>query len=560
MYLIARGIDLEAVTPRFASKSIACCKKFPGRNAITGIATLNHWFKELGKEIIERLEKDETEYNRKPKQLVVSFMQTINGNDVSSSRSVPILNSNGFDEEKIANEALDVLKKNTEKFFKNENCNVLNNPIKFLGLSVGKFENTETKRANTIQDMFRKNLEVQTAAEDGATTTSCSVISNSAACSDSTTSIFVKEDTATECVSTKAITNEQHTNSSIQLTGNEASQIKSSDMVETKNVSALENQSERKDGIRSFLVPRKRNSVDTEPSISLNSSSVSAQLNIYDESTLDMMDTEPQTHSDVLMEEDCEQRVPVPEADTTETNPNREPLNNLPTLPSVPSKPNNTTTPDYTQTYAEFHRPADIEIPTVVCPTCNKNVRITEMQTHTDAHIAYQLSQEQREEFRSQLKITTKLTFTSPPAAKRQKSDKKISNVSALNNSLSIDRFLIKKDASLVVDVHSQNANRSDEAGPSTLFYEPPAESVEMETCNECHKSIPITQIIEHTDYHLARKLQMELQREQLNAAAAVNCDNRLDNNEQRNKINNVKNKKKTIAGSTKSVASFFTK
>lgn len=557
MYLIARGIDLEAVTPRFASKSIACCKKFPGRNAITGIATLNHWFKELGKEIIERLEKDETEYNRKPKQLVVSFMQTINGSDVSSSRSVSIL-PNGFDEDKIANEALDVLKKNTDKFFKNENCNVLNNPIKFLGLSVGKFENTEAKRGNTIQDMFRKNLEVQTAAEVGPTT-SCGVSSSSPVCLDSTTSIcLVEEVTDTECVPTKAIINEQHTNSSNQLVDNEASRLKSSDMLETKIISSLEKRSDGKDGIWSFLVHQERTSVDTEPSISFNDSAVSAQMHNYDEPTLNIIETESQAQNVVPMEEGCKQIAPVSGEDTTEADPIREPLKKLPPLISV--KPNNTTAPDYTQTYAEFHRPADIVIPTVVCPTCNKNVEITEMQTHTDAHIAYQLSQEQREEFRSQLKTTTKLTFTSPPPAKRQKNDKKIPSATALNNSLSIDRFLIKKDASQVVDVHVENANIIVEAGPSTSFHKPPVESVEMETCNECHKSIPITQIIEHTDYHLARKLQMELQQELLNAGAAANCDNRLDNNEQRNKNNNVKNKKKTIAGSTKSVASFFTK
>ena len=34
LYNIARGIDNEPVTPRLLSKSIGCCKKFPGRQAL----------------------------------------------------------------------------------------------------------------------------------------------------------------------------------------------------------------------------------------------------------------------------------------------------------------------------------------------------------------------------------------------------------------------------------------------------------------------------------------------------------------------------------------------
>lgn len=43
LYLLSKGIDLEAVTPRLISKSIGSSKKFQGSNAITGLATLNHW-------------------------------------------------------------------------------------------------------------------------------------------------------------------------------------------------------------------------------------------------------------------------------------------------------------------------------------------------------------------------------------------------------------------------------------------------------------------------------------------------------------------------------------
>lgn len=157
LYNIARGIDLEAVTPRLVSKSIGCCKKFPGRNAITAITTLQHWLHELAKEITERLEQDEIENNRRPKQMVVSFVQTINNADISGSRTVNLVS---FDEDRLVKDAMDVLKRNTEKFFKStDNTQILNNPIKFLGLNVGKFESTEVKKGNTIQNMFQRTIE-----------------------------------------------------------------------------------------------------------------------------------------------------------------------------------------------------------------------------------------------------------------------------------------------------------------------------------------------------------------------------------------------------------------
>jgi nucleotidyltransferase/DNA polymerase involved in DNA repair len=35
LYNIARGIDHDPVTKRLVSKSIGCCKNFPGRQALT---------------------------------------------------------------------------------------------------------------------------------------------------------------------------------------------------------------------------------------------------------------------------------------------------------------------------------------------------------------------------------------------------------------------------------------------------------------------------------------------------------------------------------------------
>lgn len=63
LYLMARGIDLEKVTPKFMSKSIAVSKNFRGKNEISSMLTLKFWLKELSKEIVERLQKDEADCN-----------------------------------------------------------------------------------------------------------------------------------------------------------------------------------------------------------------------------------------------------------------------------------------------------------------------------------------------------------------------------------------------------------------------------------------------------------------------------------------------------------------
>uniref|UniRef100_A0A1B0CNN6 DNA polymerase eta n=2 Tax=Lutzomyia longipalpis TaxID=7200 RepID=A0A1B0CNN6_LUTLO len=152
LYYLARGIDLEPVVPRLISKSIGCCKKFPGKGAITGVKTLTHWLKELASEVVDRLEKDHEENNRRGRLLTVSFTQAIGGEDIASSRSVSL---DTYEVQKIADDAFEVMRKNTDVFYVVENPSMLQNPIKLLGLSVGKFEKNPAPKKNRIQEMFR---------------------------------------------------------------------------------------------------------------------------------------------------------------------------------------------------------------------------------------------------------------------------------------------------------------------------------------------------------------------------------------------------------------------
>lgn len=151
LFNIARGIDLEPITPHVVSKSIACCKKFPGRNALTTVGELKKWLHEIAGDMAKRIEDDQAENNRRPKRMTVNFMQFINNAEVSSSRTV---NMTTYDEDSIVNNMLDILKKNTAKFLKSNGGDEMNNPIRFLGLTVGKFEDLNSKRGNSIQNLF----------------------------------------------------------------------------------------------------------------------------------------------------------------------------------------------------------------------------------------------------------------------------------------------------------------------------------------------------------------------------------------------------------------------
>lgn len=142
MYNIARGIDLEPVTTRLVSKSIGCCKRFPGRTALKTPEDVEHWLNELAEELSERLSKDLEENNRRAKQMIVNYTQPINKKDVSSSRTVQL---NSYEKHKLVKTALDVIQKNCLR--NNEYC------IKFLGLNVNNFE--DVKKVREITSFFK---------------------------------------------------------------------------------------------------------------------------------------------------------------------------------------------------------------------------------------------------------------------------------------------------------------------------------------------------------------------------------------------------------------------
>lgn len=139
LYNLARGIDLEPVTTRLVPKSIGCCKKFPGKNALTTPEDIIHWLSELSGELAERLEKDQEENDRKARQMVVSIVQESDRKDISSSKTI-VLHS--YDAKKICDDAFEVIRKHAIKI--NDKYH-----IKLLGISTGNFESCKNVREIT---------------------------------------------------------------------------------------------------------------------------------------------------------------------------------------------------------------------------------------------------------------------------------------------------------------------------------------------------------------------------------------------------------------------------
>ncbi|XP_031625500.1 DNA polymerase eta [Contarinia nasturtii] len=380
LYNISRGIDLEAVTPRLVSKSIGCCKKFPGRNAITAITTLQHWLHELAKEITERLEQDEIENNRRPKQMVVSFIQTINNADVSSSRTVNLV---AFDEERLVGDAMDVLKRNTDKFFKSaDNCHILNNPIKFLGLNVGKFESTEVKKGNTIQDMFQRTIENKKNQAEVSDKLEKNIETSS---TNADVQEHAKEEKAKKEEPKESFIAEYYRMKQVKLAEEAARKA------EEEGEEEEEEEEEEEDATTS----------DTkgEPEHS---------------------DEENTFNNEMLMDELEEHNQTVQQTERSSS-----------PVPSTSTKV------DYLQTYAEFYRPPDL--PKVECEQCGKKVMAHELQIHNDEHFAFALTQEQRAEFQSQLKRN--ITSTTPAAKKQKTSSKNKITTKTPTKSTSIQKF-----------------------------------------------------------------------------------------------------------------------
>uniref|UniRef100_A0A182M3F2 DNA polymerase eta n=1 Tax=Anopheles culicifacies TaxID=139723 RepID=A0A182M3F2_9DIPT len=526
MYLMARGIDLEAVTAKFHSKSIGCCKRFPGKNAITGLATLNHWLNELASEVTERLEKDLDENNRTAKQLTVSYSQQIDNVDVSSTRSIPLV---AYDSERIAVDALEAIKRNTDRFFKPNSTTALHNPVKFLGISAAKFEPNGNGKGGGIKQMFASySSKTATADEGSSEVVRRPSVSDALAVESPKLEVSLSDghdvekgkeepDGGSEISSKKRGHIKHFLQHQATLASASTSDRKEKETV-TSHSEASEASSTRgglneseikpKKGIKQFLQPKSaicKGFIPTterieENGIETNETATSS----CKENLVEGLETE---HAIAQSSEDAIEQDSKPEDETT-----FEKSNEHESVSETFEKNS-----DYKETYAEYYYTAAAPEPaplTVECPQCRKQIPEHEYQSHQDFHFALSLSQQQRDEFRNDLK--SKMASKSPLPNKRpsKASASSSSAVSASSGSsssattanLSITRFLSK------VSPESVRSSSADQATTSRNTKSDEQSESHMK-CAECGKLISIESMAEHNDYHVAKRLQQELNR-----------------------------------------------
>lgn len=473
---MCRGIDLEPVHTRFASKSIGCCKKFPGRNALRGLTSINHWFTELATEIHDRLEKDQEENNRRPQLLTVSFMQTLNGEDVSSSRSVPL---NSYEVEKMVHEGMECIRRNTEQFLSSDNPGNVQNPIKFLGLSVGKFEKIP-RGINRIQEMFlvaKAKQEKKDLAQvaDRSQSVGCDVRIDP----QPDKSEKIKHETVGNERKPKILSFfQKHFKKRAEKQRNEDE----TDSIGTEEAPAPvkptlveeENDPERKIEIEAEKEIMDANEIKSEIlDITVESDEESICVPRTENKSEILESTSVEVDSKPICAPPTENKSKILES-TVEVD--TESI-------CVPPTTENTL-PKYTREYAEFFvQNINLEEFMKECPTCHKKIVNYEYDSHQDFHFAMALSNEQRVEFRESKKISE--SKSTPKAG--TSSAKKGQKPNAKTNFSPMMKYLQKApEESIVIDLNT-------------------------ELCSECGKAIPLDKVIEHSDFHVAKKIQLEL-------------------------------------------------
>lgn len=197
---------------------------------------------------------------------------------------------------------------------------------------------------------------------------------------------------------------------------------------------------------------------------------------------------------------------------------------------------NDTCKEGYKQTYAEFHQPTMDGIQQLLstesmqrCSQCKKNVPIIEYQTHADAHLAFQLSQQQRIEYRNQLKAKSPAS----PASKRLKLESKCGANTKVSAKL-LETFLKRQT--------DENA----------------ASAVQKEMCRYCGKLVASDAIGEHMDYHAAKRLQFQFDQQEQQSQRKSNSSPVLLTNGKKSSKGKPKASAKEVKAKESSIATFF--
>ncbi|KAL0893554.1 hypothetical protein ABMA27_013744 [Loxostege sticticalis] len=484
LYKIARGIDLEPVQARFNPKSIGCCKQFKGKSALLDLESLKKWLTDLGDEIEDRLEKDALENNRTPKQMVVSFSTYLpDGRDVSSSRSYNFTDDD-LCGEFFTKKALELVMDTTEglKIKDEEGNRRLKAPIKFLGISVGKFEdNTESKKTKRIVDYFCAGPSKVASAKPKETEN--------------------QDDKPKPCdkKSTEKEGKEYILRKFFQVSNKAPVENKPiRDLSEEKNIKEIvvESPLDKQESFFAKFLNKNTAQFTEEPKSSETVSDIVIHpptpvcdvINCGENSN----DTE---YSGSTINDEINKSVALFEEDPTDIDrvSNMRKLLNSTMIPdvietnSLPKNPEDSqirNTEDLQEDTAINNKASTSKIETFVCSECSKTIEIDKVDMHADYHLALRLRDEERQQVRSERKVTS-----APKIVPQQNTDNKSKKPSLdqsndKNETSSIASFLVKID-----------------------------DTTPTEKCAECGKRVPLDKFTEHLDFHEAQRLSREINR-----------------------------------------------
>ncbi|XP_049866724.1 DNA polymerase eta [Pectinophora gossypiella] len=573
LYNIARGIDLEPVQARFNPKSIGCCKQLRGKSALYDLDGLRKWLKDLGDEIEDRLEKDSLENNRTPKQMVVSFTtQAPDGRDTSSSRSYNFIADDELCGDMFANKALELVLESLEgaKVIDGESNRKLKAPIKFLGISVGKFEDhSESKKIKKIVDYFGAGPSNVTKSKDDAKPNVVKDSKNKDKMNEGKEFIMQKflqradkckvQDTGTKEEPIKGCIQQNEENDTKKngkknegkefimqkfLQGTDKCKIRENEIkVEKQNdefkpviQSTLDKQESfftkflnagpMKDPTVSHLSTANNdtNTNSLRPTTPLcnvvncgedsNDSEYSGStINMEINKSIALFDDDPQDVARVSNMRDLLNKS------TARDDSNEE-------LP-LPPEANTIEAELVKPTVIKETTPEILEEEMFECNECKKKIPAHMFETHGDYHFALKLREEERQRVRSEFKEKTKstrLAVSKTVTTNEQVKKKKVTDEQSKNDAASISTFFVKID-----------------------------NSTPSETCSECGKRVPLDKFTEHLDFHEAQKLSRELNKRDIPTVPSYTATPSVKR--KRKTISPVKNPKLSCS---RSIDSFF--
>lgn len=541
--------------------------------------------------------------------MVVNFTQEFDSEEISSSRSAPL---QCYDTDVLAKTSLDIIKLNTKQFFRAGSESALNNPIKFLGISVGKFE-TISNSQNNIQEMFaqqaakKKRLsaddkqEQQISTSMPTTTPSVNVATNSLLPQNrkendsnkepiempkekkkqDVRSFFLnalkKQPQMEKEKQSDIINKSKEINTTIDLSND--TKHKSTVNIFTKNIEEHSSistgdckSSTSKMPQKSFfakVLKKKPSDFDENTNSSgaandAKNSNTAQNFDAYKNDSNELNDLLNDINTMQTPEQESNNQLNATLQIENNSNVNETTLatNDVSTtsvLNSIHhkrkyeeiSESNEQNLKDYRSQYAEFavpeFRPEFLQF--MNCSTCGAKILNDPLsiQTHQDHHFAQELSQQQRHEYRDE--IRTKInSVKSPP--NNTVANKKSKKTQPINNA-------IKKSLNADITKFLKPSSPLSPSSPSNQIPQAEYDSTSMEICDICKEPVKFDDILEHKDFHLAKQLQKKLNQLEVHTVEVVKKS--LPESTRKNLNSSIMSSTRSAKVTAKPITQFFT-